>query len=80
MAGAFPGGVVGVFYGFGYHGNGVNAAPWTGRALARMIAGAANDELPEVLRGPARRFPLPALRLWLLRSANLYYRLVKDKY
>ena len=71
-----------VFYGFGYHGNGVNAAPWTGRALARMIAGAgeAETELPEILRGPARRFPLPALRLWLLRSANLYYRLVKDKY
>ena len=72
----------GVFYGFGYHGNGVNAAPWTGRALARMIAGAgdAETELPEILRGPAPRFPLPALRLWLLRSANLYYRLVKDRY
>ena len=71
-----------VYYGFGYHGAGVNAAPWTGRALARMIAGAAEAEaeLPEILRGPARPFPLPALRLWLLRSANLYYRLVKDKY
>ena len=71
-----------VYYGFGYHGNGVNAAPWTGRALARLIAGSNSGEndLPAVFRGPAPRFPLPALRLWMLRAANLYYHHVKDKY
>ena len=71
-----------VYYGFGYHGNGVNSAPWTGRALARLIAASNSGEaeLPAILRGPAPRFPLPGLRLWLLRTANLYYRHVKDRF
>ena len=69
-----------VYFGFGYHGNGVNSAPWTGRALAQLVAASNSGEsdLPEIARGLAPRFPLQALRLWLLRGANLYYRYWKD--
>ena len=64
-----------VFYGFGYHGNGVNTAPWTGRLLARMIAGQkSNQALPAAIAGPAVRFPFAALRIWYLRAAYLAYR------
>ncbi|MDJ0608115.1 MAG: FAD-binding oxidoreductase [Kiloniellales bacterium] len=64
-----------VFYGFGYHGNGVNTAPWTGRQLARMVAGQkSNRALPAAIAGPAPRFPFPALRIWYLRAATLAYR------
>ena len=69
-----------VFYGFGYQANGVNTAPWAGRALARLVAGRRNDPaaLPAVLAGPAPRFPFAALRPWYLRGAWLYYRLTDD--
>ncbi len=70
-----------VWYGYGYHANGVNTAPWTGMMLARMIAG--NNRgiaaLPAAMTGPPPRFPLAALRLWLLRGAFLYYRLTDDR-
>jgi glycine/D-amino acid oxidase-like deaminating enzyme len=69
-----------VWYGFGYQANGVNTAPWTGRALARLIAGreGAQAVLPAVMSGPAPRFPFAALRLWYLRGAWLYYRMTDD--
>lgn len=67
-----------VWYGFGYHANGVNTAPWVGMMLARNMAGSSKDvtTLPAVMAGLAPRFPFPALRLWGLRGAYLYYRLV----
>ena len=69
-----------VWFGFGYHANGVNTAPWAGRALARMIAGLdpGPEALPAPFRGLPPRFPLPALRLWALRGAYLYYRMRDD--
>lgn len=66
----------GVYYGLAYHGNGVASATWTGRALARMIAGG-NEQLPAPVAHPPRRFPAPALRAWYLRAAYLGYR-VRD--
>ena len=65
-----------VLYGYGYHANGVNTAPWTGRALAQMLAGRHKSDahLPRVMAGQPPRFPLSALRLWYLRAAYLYYR------
>jgi len=65
-----------VLYGYGYHANGVNTAPWAGRALAQMIAGRRNsdDSLPRIMAGQPSRFPFAALRLWYLRAAYLYYR------
>jgi len=65
-----------VWYGFGYHANGVNTAPWVGRALAVNLAGANTSRItiPAVMRGLSRPFPMPRLRLWGLRAAYLYYR------
>ena len=52
-----------VFFGFGYHGNGVNTATWTGRQLAYWLAhGREPDGLPAIIRGLSRKYPLPALR------------------
>ncbi len=74
-----------VWYGFAYHANGVNSAPWTGMILARLMAGSNSGApsgtraLPGVVAGLPRRIPLPALRLWGLRAAYLYYRYRDDK-
>lgn len=65
-----------VYYGYGYHANGVNTAPWVGRKLAWMIAASNSGEaaLPAAMAGQGGRFPGGALRLWGLRAAYLYYR------
>ncbi len=66
-----------VWYGFGYHANGVNTAPWVGMRLAKAIAGSNRDDadFPAVMSGLAPRFPFAAIRLWCLRAAYAYYRL-----
>ena len=57
------------FYGFGYHGNGVNTATWAGKQLADWIGcGRAPDELPRMVRELPRRYPVPALRRAYLRT------------
>jgi glycine/D-amino acid oxidase-like deaminating enzyme len=64
-----------VFFGFGYHGNGVSAATWSGKQLARWIAaGPATSSrppewLPAVVHGLPGRFPLAGLRLAYIRAA-----------
>jgi glycine/D-amino acid oxidase-like deaminating enzyme len=70
-----------VMFGFGYHGNGVNTATWTGRELARWLAGSnAGDEtdpthLPALVRGLGRRFPVASLRRTYARLGTIYFRL-----
>ena len=70
-----------VYFGFGYHGNGVNTATWTGREIARWLAGANSpaqatpDHLPAAVRGFSGRFPLPGFRHWFARAAMLPRRL-----
>ncbi|MDH4124521.1 MAG: FAD-binding oxidoreductase [Gammaproteobacteria bacterium] len=57
-----------VYFGFGYHGNGVNTATWTGQQLANWIGtGREPKELPAIVRGLSRRYPLPGLRQTYLR-------------
>ena len=57
------------FFGFGYHGNGVNTATWAGKQLADWVAcGRAPDDLPRFVRELPRRYPLPALRRAYLRA------------
>ena len=52
-----------VFFGFGYHGNGVNTATWTGRQLAYWLGnGRQPDGIPAIVRGLSGKYPLPALR------------------
>lgn len=65
-----------VWYGFGYHANGVNTAPWTGMRLARAVAGEIEPGTvaPAIMQGLPARFPFSALRLWILRGAYLFYR------
>ena len=64
-----------IWFGLGYHGDGVSAAPWTGRLLARLVAGQAkNDDIPVPLRGLPPRIPLSFLRRWYLLGALGYYR------
>ena len=65
-----------VWFGFGYHANGVNTAPWVGMTLAKNIAGSNTRQLdlPAPLAGMSPRFPLPRLRLWALRAAYNYYK------
>jgi len=50
--------------GFAYHGNGVAMGTHAGRTLADLALGRAPDHYPEIMKHPARRFPLgPARRL-----------------
>lgn len=66
-----------VHYAFGYHANGVNSAPWAGRAVARAIAGSNSGDAvtPAVWRGlPTRMPPLGAWsRRFALRAALMLY-------
>jgi len=70
-----------VMFGFGYHGNGVNTATWTGRELAYWLAGSNSSDrtepehLPALVRGLRPRFPIPALRRSYARAGMMYYRL-----
>lgn len=51
-----------VFFGFGYHGNGVNTASWAGKKLADWIGTGSSPELPAIVKGLGRRLPFPKLR------------------
>jgi glycine/D-amino acid oxidase-like deaminating enzyme len=57
------------YFGFGYHGNGVNTATWAGKQLADWIGcGRAPDDLPRFARELPRRYPVPVLRRAYLRT------------
>jgi glycine/D-amino acid oxidase-like deaminating enzyme len=69
-----------IMFGFGYHGNGVNTATWTGRELAYWLAGSNTSDstepqhLPALVRGLRPRFPIPAFRRIYARFGMMYYR------
>ncbi len=70
-----------VYFGYGYHGNGVNSATWSGRELAKWLAGKDSGKsilpkhLPAIVRGRAPRFPLAGLRRQYVRLGLGFYRL-----
>ena len=70
-----------VYFAYGYHGNGVNSATWSGRELAKWLAGRESGNsilpkhLPALVRGRSPRFPLAALRRQYLRLGLGFYRL-----
>lgn len=63
------------YFAFGYHGNGVNTATWSGKKVADWLATsslestAAPASLPAIVQGMPVRFPLPSLRLAYARGA-----------
>lgn len=72
-AGPVPG-AEGLWAAFGWHGNGVSSASYGGHLAGRMMAGE-RLRLPAPLETPPRRFPVPALRLPMLRLAYWYHAL-----
>jgi len=70
-----------VYFGFGYHGTGVNNATWTGRELAKWLAGQHSGDdlepkhLPAIYRGRAPKIPLPSLRRQYVRLGLAAYKL-----
>jgi glycine/D-amino acid oxidase-like deaminating enzyme len=70
-----------VYFGYGYHGNGVNSATWSGRELAYWLAQRNTSKdllpmhLPAIMRGRSPRFPLAFLRRQYLRAGIGFYRL-----
>jgi glycine/D-amino acid oxidase-like deaminating enzyme len=70
-----------VYFGYGYHGNGVNSATWSGRELAYWLAGKHSSKdllpkhLPAIMQGRSPKFPLPFLRRQYLRAGMGFYRL-----
>ena len=70
-----------VFFGFGYHGNGVNTSTWTGKHIAEWLGNsrrgdtAVPDAVPGIMRGMSGRFPLASLRLFYIQARVALYRL-----
>jgi glycine/D-amino acid oxidase-like deaminating enzyme len=70
-----------IYFAYGYHGNGVNTATWSGRELAYWLAGKESSKdllpkhLPAIVRGRPPRFPLAFLRRQYLRAGLGFYRL-----
>lgn len=70
-----------VLFAYGYHGNGLNTATWSGKQLADWIAQGGHlnapypDTVPEMLRGISGRFPVAALRLRYLQARLAVFRL-----
>lgn len=69
-----------IYFGFGYHGNGVNNATWIGRELARWLA-TGNDtsnpvptHLPAVIHGMTRKIPFGSLRPYYARAGVGWHR------
>lgn len=63
------------YFAFGYHGNGVNTATWSGKKVADWIgrggmrSNRAPESMPEIVQGMPKRFPLAPMRLAYIQSA-----------
>jgi glycine/D-amino acid oxidase-like deaminating enzyme len=63
-----------VWFGFGYHGNGVNTATWAGKQIADWLggssvtSGSAPDWLPSVVQGMPDKFPFARFRLQYIQG------------
>jgi glycine/D-amino acid oxidase-like deaminating enzyme len=68
-----------VLFAYGYHGNGVNTATWSGKQLAAGVAGTGDDQLrnalPAMVHGLSPRFPFARLRLRYLQARLAMFRL-----
>ena len=69
-----------IFFGFGYHGNGVNTSTWTGWKLAQWLGKNIKStdiqrNLPLLVQGLSPKFPLASLRRHYLQGIIQLYRL-----
>ena len=70
-----------IYFAYGYHGNGVNSATWSGRELADWLAGRNSGKnllpihLPAIVRGRTPKFPLAFLRRQYVRAGLGFYKL-----
>ena len=70
-----------VLFAYGYHGNGINTATWSGRQLANAIVAAGpgrdslRDDVPLMMRGITPGFPLASMRLRYLQARLALFRL-----
>jgi glycine/D-amino acid oxidase-like deaminating enzyme len=67
-----------VFFAYGYHGNGVNTATWSGAQLAEWLASGrdrAPEAVPAMMQGLSPRFPVARLRLRYLQARLGVFRL-----
>jgi glycine/D-amino acid oxidase-like deaminating enzyme len=70
-----------VLFAYGYHGNGINTATWSGRQLANAVAAAGpgsdslRDNVPLMMRGITPRFPVASMRLRYLQGRLALFRL-----
>ncbi len=63
-----------IYYSFGYQANGVNTAPWSGNALAKLIVSNSKKlNISRLYQGLPKKFPFPRLRLLYLKLALIYY-------
>lgn len=73
FVGAIPG-MDGLYAAMGWHGSGVAMASLSGEKVAGLIMGTVRQEdLPEPLQQPFKRFPFPALRKLYLQGAYWWY-------
>jgi hypothetical protein len=70
-----------VLFGFGFHGNGVNTATWTGKQLAHWLIGGKQygNRLPEIVQGMPRAIPLPSLRLKYIQAGIAWRRFLDSR-
>ncbi len=69
-----------IYYGFGYNGVGVSAAPWTGKQLSKLVFSSNSKDLDisKIYKGLPKKFIFPKLRLLYFKMAVLFYS-IKDK-
>ena len=69
-----------IYYGFGYNGVGVSAAPWTGKQLSKLVFSSNSKDLniSKIYKGLPKRFIFPQLRTFYFRLAVWFYA-IKDK-
>ena len=70
-----------IYYGFGYSGVGVSAAPWTGKQLSKLVFSSNSKDLDisKIYKGLPKKFIFPKLRVFYFRLAIFFYK-IKDKF
>ena len=70
-----------IYYGFGYNGVGVSAAPWTGKQLSKLVFSSNSKDLniSRIYKGLPKKFIFPQLRTFYFRLAVWFYTF-KDKF